>query len=207
MKLIRQTNAWLWALVLMCLPLVIAAAGVYCLVFYIGHAGASLVWLSGLSLILIAAIVGRSLGPIMFSLYGSGIFLIFVFMAGPAFLQSAILQVRGQTVSARVDRIVTDPGYPASTDDGCRSCSHTHGYVFRKSDGTLVRGYPYGSDKTLHIGDVRQVIIDPRGRIDSRSPREVRPIVNGIFLLVGTAIAYGICQSSYSAWYKRRTRV
>ena len=191
-------------LLLTCMPLAIAAAGIYCLVFYIGHIGEILVWLSGISLVLVAIIIGRSLGPIMLSLYGAGFFLIFVFMAGPAFLQSAILQARGQIIPARVEKIVTDPAYPASTDDGCRSCSHTHGYVFRELNGMFVRGYPYGSDTTLHVGDVRHVVIDPEGQVDSRSPQEVQPVVNGIFLLISIGIAYVIGRSSSSARSKRR---
>ena len=187
----------------MLLPLTLAALGSYYVAFHLGHPGVLLLWTSGASIILIAVVVGRELGPIMFSVYGSVLFLIFVIMAGPAFLQSTVLQVRGQTVQARVAHIVTDPSYPASTDDGCRSCSHTHGYVFQKQDGSPVRGYPYGTDKTLHIGDVRPVVVDPKGQIDSRSPHEVQPLINGIFLLLAVAIAYGVCRSSGLAWRKR----
>jgi len=194
---------WLQDLCLACIPLAIAVLGVYYLVFHAGSTGVVAIWFSGASIMLIAAIVGRALGPIMFGVYGTGLFLVFVVMAGPAFLQSALLQARGQTIPARVERIVTDPAYPASTDDGCRSCSHTHGYVFQRQDGTFVKGYPYGTDKTLRVGDVRPVVIDPKGQIDSRSPREVQPLVNGIFLLIATAIAYGVCRSSGLAWRSR----
>ncbi len=200
---ILKLPRWALGLVLACVPWAIAAVGICFVVFHTGHLGRTLLWLSGLSILLIAVIVGRAIGPIMFSLYGSALFLIFVIMAGPAFLQSMVLQMRGQTVQARLDHIVTDPAYPASTDDGCRSCSHTHGYVFRLSDGTTVRGYPYGTKKTLHIGDIKPVVIDPKGQIDSRSPGEVQPITNGIFLLIGAAIAFGVCRSSANAWQKR----
>jgi hypothetical protein len=194
---------WLLSVALTLVPLTLAALGIYYVAFHLGHSGMLLLWASGASILLIAGVVGRELGPIMLSVYGAGLFLVFVIMAGPAFLQSAVLQVRGQTVSARVVSIVTDPAYPASTDDGCRSCSHTHGYIFQKHDGSPVRGYPYGTDKTLRVGDVRPVVVDPEGQIDSRSPHEVQPLINGIFLLLATAIAYGVCQSSSLAWRKR----
>jgi hypothetical protein len=183
---------------------VTAALGVYSLIFFAEQTGITLMWLSGLSIVLIAVIVGRAFGPIMFSLYGAGLFLVFVYMAGPTFLQSAVLQARGHTVTARIERIAADPAYPASTDDGCRSCAHTHGYVFRTSDGAPVRGYPYGSDKTLHVGDLRPVVIDPERQVDSRSPQEIQLVVNGFFLLIGAVIVYGVCQSSSSAWCERQ---
>jgi hypothetical protein len=141
----------------------------------------------------------------MLSIFGAGIFLIMIFFSAASFLQSVILNGRGQIVTAKVDRIVTDPAFPAGTDSGCRSCSHTHGLVFKTDDGKTLRGYPYGTSYDVHVGDTLPVVIDPKGQIDSRSPGEVQPIRDGVILLLAASLAYYICYVSGRAWKSRTT--
>ncbi|SRR6266542_710060 len=194
----KSFRFWVQVILLSSLPLGCAAAGTILTAFHAGSPGSWLMGLSGAALLLITILIGRGLGPIMFGVYGTGLGLIFLFMAGPHFVQSVVLASRGQMVNATMVRIVTDPPYPGSTDLGCRSCSHTHGYIFKTSDGRILPGYPYGS-QLLRIGDVRPVVFDPKQKIDSRAPGEIQPWRDSIWLLLYTAIILLLCRISLLA--------
>jgi len=189
--------------VLTLIPLALAATGLYLIVFHIGTKGVPLLWLSGVSLLLIAVLIGGTVGVIAGSVFGAGFWFVILFVAGPSFLQSAVLTHRGVTVTATLTQTVQNPPFPASTDFGCRYGCSTHGYIFKTADGKTVRGYPYGN-RYLQIGDKKSVVIDPYGQVDSRSPQQVQPVLYGFFMLLGALIALGVGRVSAIDWRARR---
>jgi len=198
----QQALTWLRTLGWSSLPIGLAAFGMIGTAFHWPHATLWLI-LAVLLLLLICLFVGRDIRSVLFGIYGCGLVIIFLIMAGPHFVQSLVLSTSGQTVQARVTEIATDTAYPGSSDLGCRSCSHTHGYVFKTAAGQTLPGYPYGNS-VLHTGDQRPVVIDPRGRIDSRAPQEVQPWRDGLWLLLSLAITIGLCWQSSQAREQRK---
>ncbi|WP_215545308.1 hypothetical protein [Amycolatopsis sp. CA-230715] len=194
-------GGWPGTFALTAVVLALAGVGLYRETAHLGS-GAPWLWGSAGLLLALAFVVGRAGTPALLGVFGTAFYGVFLLLAGPFFVQSLVLSLRGETTEAVITQIVLDPPAFASRDTGCSSCSHTHGFAVATLDGTPLRGAPYGG-WNVHVHDHVPVVFDPRGQFDSRGPGEVEPVLDGLLTAAGALIALGVVRSAVLARRQR----